>query len=105
MIHEILTLSEYETALKSNKKVAFEIYTTQSESCKMILPYFEKLSESCENIYFMKSDADAASDVAEAVQDRGYPCFVLYEDGKKLTKFLGADPVRLTEIIGKLAGL
>lgn len=67
--------------------------------CKMIAPLFKELSESISNVVFLKVDVDENPDTAAKYTVSAMPTFVFIKKGEVVDRLMGANPIRLREMI------
>lgn len=104
MVHHICSLDEFNEALTSagDKLVVIDFTATWCGPCKMIAPFFEKLSNDYPDAVFLKVDVDDAQDVAQHCDIKCMPTFHFYKNGKKIDEFSGANQANLEEKVKKL---
>lgn len=73
-------------ALTSSGPVVVDFFATWCGPCKAVAPVVGKLSESYANVKFLQVDVDKVGSVAQELQVRAMPTFVLFKDGKPLDK-------------------
>lgn len=73
-------------ALTSSGPVVVDFFATWCGPCKAIAPTVGKLSETYSNVKFLQVDVDKLGSVAQELQVRAMPTFVLFKDGKPLEK-------------------
>ena len=82
-VQEIVS-SEFENeVLNSDKKVLVDFYATWCGPCKIISPIIEEVK-------FVKVDIDANQELAEKYEVVYIPTLVVIENGKEITKSVGA---------------
>jgi hypothetical protein len=70
-----------------------------------VAPIFEQLSQSLSRpdvVSFVKIDADARKDVAQAYLVLNVPAFIIFRNGSIIEKVQGANPVKLQQVVKKL---
>ncbi|KAI4884985.1 hypothetical protein NFI96_020251, partial [Prochilodus magdalenae] len=86
---------DFEAALRNagDKLVVVDFTASWCGPCRMIGPYFKKLSQSPDNknVVFLKVDVDEAQDVASSCGIRSMPTFHFYKNGEKVEEFSGAN--------------
>lgn len=67
----------------------------------MISPIFEQLSglPAFSHVKFYKVDTDEQDQIAEEAGIRAMPTFMLYKDGDKAGELVGANPVKLQDLL------
>lgn len=81
----VLTSLDHLQAVLADSKsslVLIDFTATWCGPCKMIAPYFEKLSEEYESVVFLKCDVDQCPEVAGEYDVSAMPTFVFLKDGK-----------------------
>ncbi|AGO13466.1 AaceriACL131Wp [[Ashbya] aceris (nom. inval.)] len=91
MVSEIKSLSEFESAISSEKLVVVDFFATWCGPCKMIAPMIEKFATQFEEASFYKVDVDAAAEVAQKYQITSMPTILYFKNGEAVDKVIGAD--------------
>ena len=99
------SLQQYKDLLKENSRVIVDFTATWCGPCKTISPVFEELAKKTPNVRFLKVDVDECSDVAQDENIQSMPTFLAYHNGVKFDNFSGANPAKLSDLVGKLNGL
>ena len=68
----------------------------------MIAPLFQELSESMEDVVFIKVDVDENQETAAKYNVSAMPTFVFIKGGEVVDRLMGANPDRLQELINEL---
>ncbi|KAJ1217987.1 hypothetical protein NDU88_005574 [Pleurodeles waltl] len=104
MVRHIGNLDEFKDALNSagTKLVVVDFTATWCGPCKMIAPFFEKLSNDHQDVVFLKVDVDDAQDVAQHCDIKCMPTFHFYKNGQKIDDFSGANQATLEEKVKTL---
>ncbi|KAJ5067860.1 tpr repeat containing protein [Anaeramoeba ignava] len=71
--------------------------------CKMIEPYYQKLSQQYPNVIFLHVDVDEQNFLAATYKIQAMPTFSFYLNKKLLFQFPGADINKLTQAVQKYA--
>ena len=83
--------SEFENeVLNSDKKVLVDFYATWCGPCKIISPIIEEVAKENPEVKFVKVDIDANQELAEKYEVVYIPTLVVIENGKEITKSVGA---------------
>ena len=83
--------SEFENeVLNSDKKVLVDFYATWCGPCKIISPIIEEVAKENPEVKFLKVDIDANQELAEKYEVVYIPTLVVIENGKEITKSVGA---------------
>lgn len=89
-VQEIVS-SEFENeVLNSDKKVLVDFYATWCGPCKIISPIIEEVAKENSEVKFVKVDIDANQELAEKYEVVYIPTLVVIENGKEITKSVGA---------------
>jgi thioredoxin 1 len=70
--------------------------------CKAIAPFFNSLKEKYPSIKFFKLDIDENQEMARKYKIESIPAFILFKDGLEEDRTVGANKVKLEEMISKL---
>ena len=86
----------------------FDLHLTRSfhwsgGPCKAIAPLYKELSESYDNIVFLKVDVDENAETAMKYQVSAMPTFLFIKRGEIVDKIMGANPTKLKELLDELA--
>mmetsp|Transcript_22153 Transcript_22153/g.46622 ORF Transcript_22153/g.46622 Transcript_22153/m.46622 type:complete len:113 (+) Transcript_22153:1154-1492(+) len=63
--------------------------------CQMIAPIFEEMSNTFEDVVFMKVDVDDNAETAATYNVSAMPTFILIKGGVVVERVMGADPNKL----------
>ncbi|PWY93965.1 thioredoxin-domain-containing protein [Aspergillus sclerotioniger CBS 115572] len=69
-------------ALTSSGPVVVDFFATWCGPCKAVAPVVGKLSETYTNVRFIQVDVDKVRSVAQELEVRAMPTFVLFKDGQ-----------------------
>ena len=65
--------------------MVIDFYATWCGPCKMIAPQIEEMSNTMDNIVFLKVDVDEAEDVAQEYNITAMPTFLFIKNGSKVS--------------------
>jgi thioredoxin 1 len=95
--------SSFEELLQTtNLPVLVDFYATWCGPCKAIAPFFNSLKEKYPSIKFFKLDIDENQEMARKYKIESIPAFILFKDGLEEDRLVGANKVKLEEMISKL---
>jgi len=103
-VNEINSKSSFNTSLESERLIVLDCFATWCGPCKVIAPEVAKFSESeayKEKVEFYKVDVDKVPDLAQELNVRAMPTFMLFKGGEKVGEVVGADPRALRNAIDK----
>ncbi|KAF9023573.1 thioredoxin [Hymenopellis radicata] len=100
----ITSHSQFKAILESNKVVVIDFWATWCGPCRVISPIFAQLADQTEfaDIEFYKVDVDEQEEIAEEVQVRAMPTFIVFKDGKKVKDLVGANPGGLKVLLSSV---
>ncbi len=70
--------------------------------CRAIAPFFNSLKDKYPSIKFLKLDIDENQEMARKYKIESIPAFILFKDGLEKDRMIGANKVKLEEMISKL---
>ena len=70
--------------------------------CKAIASFFNSLKEKYPNVKFLKCDIDDNQEIARKHKIESIPAFILFKDGLEQDRLIGANKVKLEEMVSKL---
>jgi len=82
--------------------VLIDFGTTWCGPCKTIAPFFNSLKDKYPSIKFLKIDIDENQEMARKYKIESIPAFILFKDGLEQDRLVGANKVKLEEMISKL---
>jgi thioredoxin 1 len=107
-IHEITTEDEFNRLLNDiqnmNVLIVGDFYAIWCVPCLQIAPVLSKwaLNDYKTNVIFMKINVDKNDDLANRFSINVLPTFVLFKQGKEISRLTGADSTNLRREIEKL---
>ncbi|KAI8608802.1 thioredoxin [Chytriomyces sp. MP71] len=101
MVQVISSNEEYQRVLQSGKTVIVDWFATWCGPCKAISPVFAQISETIDDIVFIKVDVDEVPEAAGDADISAMPTFQVYQDGKKVDELVGANPAKLKQLVTK----
>jgi len=99
-VHNVSSKVEFESAL-TNDVVVLDAFATWCGPCKVIAPTVVKFSEEFPGAHFIKVDVDEVPDVAQELNIRAMPTFIVFKGGNKVAEVVGANPAALKAAIEK----
>ncbi|SPN96793.1 related to thioredoxin-like protein [Cephalotrichum gorgonifer] len=105
-ITNISSSSELAELLQKSRVVVADFYADWCGPCKAIAPLYEKCAETFAKpgaITFVKVNTETQKDIARAYRVTSLPTFILFRDGKEVSKVTGADPTKLQEMVNKIS--
>ncbi|EDO45413.1 predicted protein [Nematostella vectensis] len=103
-VKEIEERAEFNSVINNTKDklVVIDFYAEWCGPCRQIKPKFKKMAlEEFKDVFFAKIDVDELEELSEDEQITAMPTFVFYKNGQKLEKLVGANEVKLRELILK----
>ena len=85
--------------------MVIDAYATWCGPCKAIAPKVVEFSKKYPDARFYKIDVDELSELAQSLEVRAMPTFLLFKDGKKVETVVGANPKALESAIQKHLGV
>lgn len=84
------TVAEFDEAIKGEKLVLVDFYTTWCGPCKLMAPDIERIKqEMADRVIVIKVDCEAYPDLATRYQVGGYPTVNFYRNGQVVRSLLG----------------
>jgi thioredoxin 1 len=95
--------SNFEKALAEagESLVVLDCFATWCGPCKVIAPKIVELAKEFSQAHFYKIDVDAVSDVAQELGISAMPTFILFKNGEKVDKVVGANEKAVKAAIEK----
>jgi thioredoxin 1 len=87
MVHAVEDLEDLKAQLANagDKLVVIDFFATWCGPCKMIAPQIEEMSNSMDDVVFLKVDVDEAEDVAQEYNITAMPTFVFLKKSKRVS--------------------
>ena len=82
--------------------VLIDFGATWCGPCKAIAPFFNSLKEKYPSIKFLKIDIDENQEMARKYNINNIPAFILFKDGLEEDRLVGANNVKLEEMVSNL---
>jgi len=82
--------------------VLIDFSATWCGPCKAIAPFFNSLKDKYPSIKFLKIDIDENQEMARKYNINNIPAFILFKDGLEEDRLVGANKVKLEEMISTL---
>lgn len=104
-ITTISSSAEFADILKQSRVVVVDFFAEWCGPCKVIAPLYEQCADSFSKpgaVTFLKVDTDKQKDIARAYQISSLPTFLLFRDGKEVSRVAGADPKKLQDMVTKI---
>ncbi|KAK0941993.1 thioredoxin trx1 [Friedmanniomyces endolithicus] len=95
-VHNLKSKAEFEEAMQTpDTLMVLDCFATWCGPCKVIAPTVVKFSDKYPDARFYKIDVDEVPDVAQELQIRAMPTFLLFKNGQKIAEVVGANPSAL----------
>ncbi|OCK84124.1 putative thioredoxin [Lepidopterella palustris CBS 459.81] len=102
----IESAAQFSSLLSSSRIVVVDFYADWCGPCKAIAPMYEQLSAQLSRpniITFTKVNTDTQSQVAQSYGITAMPTFMIFKNGREVSKIRGARAQELSEAVKKLA--
>jgi thioredoxin 1 len=100
-VHNLANKAEFTAALKDNNVTVLDCFAVWCGPCKVIAPQVVKFSDEFTSAHFVKLDVDKVPDVAQELNIRAMPTFLIFKGEKKVAEIVGANPKALHAAIEK----
>ena len=97
-------LSAFDALIGAGEPVIAYFTALWCGPCKMIKPVYLDLSATPGKLTFIKVDVDDGEDIVEKVGISGMPTFKVYQNGKEVEGFTGAEETKLRAMVAKYSG-
>ncbi len=89
--HEmVITEKSFDDAIKGDKLVMVDFYTTWCGPCKKMAPFVHQLREIRPNdVIVLQVDAEAQASIADRYRLEGYPTVIFFKRGQVVGRVLG----------------
>ncbi len=104
MVREIETYEELEAFLKkvpADQLVVIDCFATWCGPCKRIAPFIDELSDTYENVIFVKGDVEKIEELSEEFKVNSMPTFIFIKDLTVIDKLEGGSQSKLTKLVEK----
>merc|ERR1712059_125209 len=81
------------------KLVVVDFHATWCGPCLMIAPFLEEMSQSMEDVVFLKVDVDECEDIAAKYSVNAMPTFIFIKSGEKVADLTGANKDKLKQLV------
>lgn len=89
-VKEVKTIEEFNEVIATNKIVAVDMWAAWCGPCRQYSPVFEKVSETTENIAFVKVNVDEVNEIAAEYNVVSIPTTLIIKDGKVSNRIVGS---------------
>lgn len=102
---EAADLKNFTKLINETKPTVVDFYATWCGPCKAIAPVFDALAQKVPEAQFVRVDVDAAEDVAREYGITAMPTLMIFKDGEKQGKIIGANLPKLVSMIEEHTGV
>lgn len=92
MLKHIENKTQFEEAIKAQKKVLVDFFAVWCGPCNALAPILEDVASEHEEMDVLKIDVDKVPDVAAQYGIQSIPTLILFEEGKAIDMRLGYMP-------------
>jgi len=100
-LYNLANKAEFTAALKDNNVTVLDCFAAWCAPCKVMEPQVVKFSEEFSSAHFVKLDVDEVPDVAQELNIRIMPTFLIFKGEQKVAEIIGANPKALQAAIKK----
>ncbi|KAJ4301269.1 Thioredoxin-like protein 1 [Kalmusia sp. IMI 367209] len=103
---QITSSADLNTLLSVSRIVVLNFYNEWNEACKTIAPVYDQLANTLSRpgaVAFAKVNAEQQPQIAQSYGATNPPLFIIFKEGRQVSKFSGANPQLLSDNIKKLA--
>lgn len=93
---KVVNENEFKNEISSGV-VVVDFFATWCGPCKMLSPIIDDLSESMNNVKFIKVDVDDAASIADEYSITNIPAVAIFKDGEQQDMMVGFSP---KEVLG-----
>ena len=98
----IENVESFTTLMKTETRpIIIDFFADWCGPCKKIAPHFEDLSGIYKKILFAKIDIDENEEVAGFLGVTSLPTFILFKNGKEVSRMMGASISGLNSLVAK----
>eukprot|EP00092_Neocalanus_flemingeri_P032964 GFUD01035846.1.p1 GENE.GFUD01035846.1~~GFUD01035846.1.p1 ORF type:complete len:106 (+),score=37.61 GFUD01035846.1:56-373(+) len=101
MVHSVESMDDFNSQLTAagDKLVVVDFHATWCGPCKMIAPHLQEMSNTMEDVVFLKVDVDECEDIAAKYEISAMPTFIFIKSKTKVADLTGANIERLKQLV------
>lgn len=88
-ITELTSLTEFDTAIKSDGLTVIKFWSKDCIPCKMVAPVYEQYSKTYKGAKYYSCDSETVVEVAAKAEVTSLPTFLLYKNGELIVTVKG----------------
>ena len=88
--------------IPSKGYVLVDFFADWCGPCKAIAPFFNSLKEMYPQVKFLKCNIDDNQEISRKYNIESIPAFILFKDGLEEDRLVGANKVKLEEMVSSL---